>query len=239
MTPTVLSDYETLDRIISGRLSVSRFGDGECKVVDGGGTRTQDGDVVLTERMRAILKSDDPRVLVCILDLWSNKPIGSEWASRQKTTDRFGRQKWVDTYLLPGKEYGCASITRLCNWALGDHDAWWVKVRQVWADRPVLLVCGSKKGRSTYKLLDSAASVQVWDLQQKLNCWARYPRILEECRNWALSRAPGRDPIVLAALGATATVLAYDLGVEGIQCFDVGHMAQSFHRISPKGLPEP
>ncbi len=237
LTPTVLGCHETVERIVAGRLSVSRFGDGEYKVVEGFGTRSQPGYPELTRRHREILKSSDPRLLVCILDLWSGMPVGDVWASRERTTKRFGNDEWVGRYLQPGKEYGCAAITRLCHWALGDHAAYWAKVRQIWQDRDVLLVTGSKKGRSTTALLDNAASVTVWDLQQKTDCWSRYDLIVHDCVRWA-GKCRG-DPLVLAALGATATVLAADLAAAGIQCVDVGHMAQSYRRQSPKESPEP
>lgn len=237
--PTVLSDHDTIARIVAGKLSVSRFGDGEAKCVEGAGTRTQLGDPELTVRMREILKSDDDdKVLVCILDLWSNKPIASEWNSREKTTARFGNPKWVGAYLKPGKVYGDAAITRLSNWALGDHEAYWTEVRKIWDARPVLVVSGSKKGRSAaYGLLDNAAKVEIWDLDQKIGCWSRYPNILHACARWA--RRTDGDPLVYAAIGATATVLAYDLGMMGVQCLDAGHMAQSYSRRSPKELDEP
>jgi hypothetical protein len=86
-------------------------------------------------------------------------------------------------------------------------------------------------------LLDNAAKVEVWDLEQKIGCWSRYQRILLECEKWA--RKQDGEPLVYAALGATATVLAYDLGMRGIQCMDAGHLAQSYSRRSPKEFDEP
>lgn len=236
--PTVLGCHATIDAIVAGRLSVSRFGDGELRVVEGGGTKTQSGDPELTRRMREILRSPDPSLMVCILDLWSDYEVGCEWASREKTTARFGNEAWVKRYLQPGKVYGCASITRLCAWALGDHTEYWAKVKGIWNGRPVLLVTGSKKGKSAeLGLLDNAEKVETWDLAQKTDCWSRYPKILAECERWAKKQAG--DPLVYAALGCTATVLAADLSARGIQCIDMGHAAQSFARQSPKELPEP
>lgn len=236
--PTVITCHETIERIVAGKLSVSRFGDGELRVVEGGGAKTQSGDPELTRRMREILRSDDPRLMVCILDLWSEYDVGCEWASREKVTARFGAEAWVRRYLKPGKVYGCASITRLCQWALGDHEAYWTKVRQIWNGRPVLLVTGSKKGKSAeFGLLDNAEKVETWDLAQKTDCWQRYPKILQACERWAQKQAG--DPLVYAAIGATATVLAADLSARGVQCIDAGHMAQSFARQSPKELSEP
>lgn len=236
--PTVLDCHATIEAIVAGKLSVSRFGDGEAKVVEGGGTRTQSGDPELTRRMCEILRSDDQRLMVCILDLWSDYEVGCDWPTREKTTARFGNEAWVRRYLQPGKTYGCAAITRLCHWALGDHEAYWAKVRGIWEGRPVLLVTGSKKGHAAVGgLLNNAGDVTVWNLAQKTDCWQRYPRILSECERWARKQAG--DPLVYAALGASATVLAADLCARGVQCIDMGHAAQSFARQSPKELSEP
>ena len=236
--PTVLDCHATIDAILAGKLSVTRIGDGEMRVISGGGTKTQRGDPELSRRMREILRSTDPRLMVCILDLWSEYEVGCEWASRAKTTAAYGNTTWVKAYLEPGKTYGCAAISRLCTWSLGDHDAWWARVRQIWEGRPVLLVSGSNKGqRALGGLLNNAGDVTVWDLAQKTDCWSRYAKILRGCEGWAAKQAG--DPLVYAALGCTATVLAADLSARGIQCIDMGHAAQSFARQSPKELPEP
>lgn len=238
MTPTVLDCHATIDAIVAGKLSVSRFGDGEYKVVGGGGTKTQRGAPELTRRMQEVLYSSDPRLMVCILDLWRDYEVGCEWPTRGKTAARYGTEAWVRRYLKPGKTYGCASISRLCEWSLGSHAEYWAKVRQIWEGRPVLLVSGSKKGRSALGgLLNNAGDVTVWDLAQKTDCWSSYAKILRGCESWAAKQAG--DPLVYAALGATATVLAADLCARGIQCIDAGHMAQSFARQSPKELSEP
>lgn len=237
--PTVLDCRATIEAIVAGKLSVSRFGDGELRVVEGGGTKTQPGDPELTRRMQEVLYSSDPSLMVCILDLWRDYEVGCEWPTRGKTTARFGSEAWTKRYLKPGKVYGCASITRLCEWSLGDQDTYWAKVRQLWEGRPVLLCCGSKKGRSSaHGVLSNAARVDVWDLERKTDCWAIYPKIYRECMRWADKNAAD-DPIVVAALGCTATVLSADLCAQGIQCMDIGHMQQSYSRISPKTLDEP
>lgn len=231
--PTVLTCHETVDRIAAERLSVSRLGDGEYRIVSGYGTKTQPRDPELTRRMREILRSDDPRLMVCILDLWRDYEVGCEWATRAKTTAAYGNPEWVGRYLEPGKTYGCAAVTRLCEWSLGDHDAYWAKWRSVWQGRPVLLVTGSRKGaRALDGLLDNAGDVTLWDLAQKTDCWKRYAKILRGCERWAAKQAG--DPLVYAALGAAATVLAADLAARGIQCLDMGHASQSYHRQSPK-----
>lgn len=235
--PKVLSCHETIDAIVAGRLSVSRIGDGEFKIVEGHGTRTQPGSPDLTKRMRRVLRSADPRLMVCILDLWGDHKVADVWPSREKTTARFGCKEFVEKYLEPGRTWGCAAVSRLCEWALSDHDAYWAKVRQIWHDRPVYCISGSKKGLSAAGgLLSNASKVDTWDLAQKVDCWSRYAEILAGCEAWATKQTG--DPLVYAACGATATILAQDLCTRGVQCFDGGHMAQAFARVSPKDIKD-
>ena len=235
--PPVLGDHATIDRILEGKLSFSRFGDGEYRLVTGGGTRTQERNPELTKRLRQILREPDPRVCVGILPLYGDHPVAGPWVSQQATTLRYGTRSWAERYLAPDTTYGCASITRMCNWALGDREAWWRKVFELWVGRDVLLVAGSDKGMQAEPMLEgSARSATAVRLAERTNAWTRFPWLMEYCLGWAKVHPDG---LVLAALGATATVLAADLGARGVQAIDIGHLPQSWAGISPKGLPEP
>ena len=100
-------------------------------------------------------------------------------------------------------------------------------VRGIWQDRPVLLVHGSEKGlRKEHGFLGNAASVQLLQSVAR-DAWADHDRLMDECVRWA-SISPKQQPLVVMALGATATVLAHDLTLCGIQALDIGHMASSW-----------
>lgn len=62
----VMSSEETLDAILSGNLSVSRYGDGEFAMITGGRIRFQDEDEKLAERLRQVLDADEPGHLNCV-----------------------------------------------------------------------------------------------------------------------------------------------------------------------------
>jgi hypothetical protein len=236
--PRVLGDHDTIDWIVQKECSFARLGDGEYRLVMGQGCKTQAKDQNLTGRLREILQNRDPRVLVGILDLYSGKAVATPWRSRARTTARYGTRAWAASYLRPGTTYGCASVTRLCNWALGDRPAWWAKVGLIWQDRDVLLVTGSAKGVQTLPVIKPRArSVASLQLGKKVNAWSDYEQILGFCLDW--SSGGWKKSLVLSSLGATATVLAYDLGLRDVQALDIGHLAQSFQGIEPKGLPEP
>ena len=59
-----------------------------------------------------------------------------------------------------------------------------------------------------------------------VNAWSVYNDILQDGTEIIKQKAqPLADsPLVLCALGMTATVLAYDLALNGIQAIDLGHL---------------
>jgi len=233
--PIVFSDEATVDMIALLRLSVSRFGDGEYRLLEGRSIKSQKADPELQWRLAAILKGPThQRHLTCILDLYSGKEVADVWRTREKVTARYGSEAWARKHLDPGRSYGCAGFTRLCHWALGSRADWWERVERIWTGRPVLLVTGSAKGLAagTSGMLARAGRIETIDLQQGVDCWSRYPE-LEERLDHDLQSLPD-DVVVLAALGPTATILAHDLARQGVQCIDIGHMPQSFMGQSPK-----
>jgi hypothetical protein len=137
------------------------------------------------------------------------------------------------------KQYHSAFISRRDAWPIPAEDEYWRTLRRAWEGRPVLLIVGSKKGSRTAALLDNARSLS-WEFSRKQNAWRDHERLLSCARQWAgLWRKWGAgEAVVILALGATATVLAHDLCLAGVQALDLGHAAQAFARVSPKELEE-
>ena len=229
MTLRVLTEWETLTRIQLGRLSMARLGDGEAKLAREVSCKTQPHHGGIGKRIRRVMQATDPKVLVCIPRIWPKEPplaTPGFWPQHRAAFEKF---------CDPGKTYGSAFVSRRDAWEIPDEDRYWAEWKGIWAGRPALLVTGSKKGLGTRKLLRSAKSVDVLETPRP-DAWSAYPSIMADCLAWAGVK---RDPIVIAACGATATILAAELGAQGIQTLDVGHMAQAFARVSPKEFAEP
>lgn len=226
MTPTVLTEWETLRYVATGT-SMARLGDGEAKLAREVDAKTQPHHSGIGKRIRRLLANPPPGVLVCIPRIWPEPPMATPgfWPQHRGTFERFCK---------PGVIYGSAFVSRRDAWPIPDEDRYWREWQGIWAGRPALLVTGSGKGLATRKLLATAASVDVLDVPRP-DAWSAYEGILADCRAWAAAKS---DPIILAACGATATILAADLGAEGTQTLDVGHMSQSHARMSPKQMAE-
>lgn len=225
MTPTVLSEWATMQRVAETGCNLSRFGRCELKLALGRPGLAQSPDVRLRITLRAILLMPHrPHILVCLPRVFEGFPD----AHKQRVYGEFTRPELTDALFQPGKVYGSTFVTRRDGW-IGDmdEDAYWRLVRGIWQDRPVLLVVGSSKGRrAADEFLTNASSVDTLDAPQR-DAWAAYEGILNDCLAWAATK---QRPLVYAALGASAAVLADCLGVAGIQCLDMGHAAQSWAR---------
>jgi hypothetical protein len=64
--PKILSVDETLDKIITEKLSVCRYGDGEFKIMDGDSIQFQGESSDLAQRLKKVVKSNRDDVLVCL-----------------------------------------------------------------------------------------------------------------------------------------------------------------------------
>ena len=223
MTPAVLSEMATVQRLAAGRLNMSRLGFCEFKLIYGRSGLAQEPDPTLAKRLRKLLRSADERTLVCIPRVYDQMPAG-----KAKWYQWITEQKLIDDLELAGRERGSTFVSRPDGW-IDDMDevAFWPLIRGQWQDRPVLLLHGSNKGlRARDGFLDNAASVDVLRAPNR-DAWASYEAIKSDCLAWA---AVKREPFVYAALGATAAILCADLAKHGVQAQDWGHCANGWHR---------
>lgn len=87
--PEVRLEEETLDKLIKERKSITRFGDGEFKLIVGERHKSfQDLNECLNSRMREVLASNHPDVLVAIHPIRKSESIGRIW---QKFIIRIGK----------------------------------------------------------------------------------------------------------------------------------------------------
>ena len=227
MTPRVLSELATMQRVADAGCSLSRTGKCELKLALMRNVIAQAADPALAKRLRKILRSDAEHTLVCIPPMF-----GPMDANKAHYYGEFTRPEVVADLFSATKVYGSTGVSRRDWWRPGmDEAAYWALVRGIWQDRPVLLVAGSGKGRRAREgFLANAGSVDVLDAPQR-DAWAAYEGILSDCLAWAAAK---QRPLVYAALGATASVLAFDLGKRGVQCLDLGHACQSWAQVDLK-----
>ena len=217
--PIVKSPQETLDYILTHRCSVSRFGDGEIKLIAGRDISFQKNSPFVLRKMRETLSSDEPGHIVCVVDFFPDPryrdAINAYWG---RHFAQF-RRVW-HKYMKKGKVYYNASITRQYL-ALRDKShcrEWFDQLKQIWDGRDVVFLEGAQSRLGVGNdLFDNAKSIRRI-LAPAQNAFDAYDALLQEACKLE------KDALLLLALGPCASALALDLHKKGYQAIDVGHI---------------
>ncbi len=223
--PTFYSMEETLQQIKENRKSLCRFGDGEFAIMANvERQKFQKCDAKLAERLKEVIASDNAQVLVAIADHYGNLENYTEQAKRDircyMTREvRLQHQQFLD----PDRTYHNAYISRPYALFADNRTQAPAKrfeaLRQIWQNRDVIIVEGKESrlgvGNDLFSNVKSIRRIEG----PAANSFDRYEEILQA----ALSNGT-EEVLYLIAMGATATVLAYDLAKAGFQALDVGHV---------------
>ncbi|MFD3000885.1 SP_1767 family glycosyltransferase [Pontibacter toksunensis] len=218
--PKVLTIDETIREVIKTKCSVSRFGDGEMRLITKESIEFQEYTPELGARLQEVLTSNLNGHIVCL-------PAIFETLEPYKRNTRFFWRRHLSSHLLSwikntrkDKVYYNTAMTRP-YYSFNDYDnsrAWFSSLKQIWNGRDIVFIEGSKSRLGVGNdLFDNATSVERILCPSK-NAFARYSEIIAEANKVKKSK------LVLIALGPTATLLAYDLHRRGYQAIDVGHV---------------
>ncbi len=217
----IMSSVDTVRYILSHGCSCARFGDGEFAVMEGNGNGFQHPDAKLSERLKEVISSNNPNLLVCIPQaLKTTKSL----VLNSKLSAYGYRQLFLKSCIMPkvslSHMYGDSNFTRFYIIHKNkSHTAEYVKLlQQLWDSQDLLIVEGkySRLGVGN-DLFDNAKSIKRILCPSK-DAFSHYDTILQH----TVAAAEGR--LVVLALGMTATVLAYDLANKGIRALDLGHI---------------
>ncbi len=220
ITPKVASIDDTILRIVNEKCSASRFGDGEMLLIGNKPIRFQKNSTELSERLKEVFMSENSNHLVCISDAFYGLNRYNRKARRFWRTNLYLYGSLWENYLREEREYYNTFMTRpYMDFKNKDKTAdWFVLLKKIWEGRDIVFVEG-EKSRLGYgnDLFDNALSIKRI-LCPATDAFEKYPEILKECLK------QNKNQLFLIALGPTATVLAYDLWLNGYQAVDVGHV---------------
>jgi len=222
--PYVYNKQKTIDMIINKKISVSRFGDGEFDLIlNINHPKFQKADEMLSHRLKQIFNSIDDRILICIPDVFEDKKLELLKGKAARHWKRFLMKNRKILYDLfdSKKIYGDALLTR-CYMDQKNKDVskhYFELLKKIWNNRDIVIV----EGRFTRfgvgnDLLNNANSVSRILCPEK-NAFDKYMEILNVCLT-----EKNKNVLFLLALGPTASVLAYDLALQGYQAVDIGHL---------------
>lgn len=235
----VLDNFQSLKLILDKGVSISRFGDGEIRLMNSESIEFQEYDNLLTSRLIAIVSSNVANHMVCLPMVFGS--LGAFTAPEKYFWKKHlisYRQIWIK-YVDLKRVYLSAQLTRpwmpFLNKA--DSKSYFECFKLMWAGRPIIIVEGlqTRFGVRNNLLANCTAIQRI--LCPIKNAFSSYDRILEAVN------ISYKDQLVLVALGPTATVLCYDLSMRGIQAIDIGHLdieyewflSKSFSKIEIKG----
>ncbi len=227
----IMSIDETINYIIKNKCSVARYGDGELLIAAyGTSIGFQKSDECLKKRLVEVLTKESSNVLICIIGK-INCYSGEKYRELTPYWKKMIKQNFYawTKYISANRIYGDASLTRFVGVTSLDEARKHVeKIKKIWEDRNIIIVEGEKTRIGVGNdLIDNVTAVKRVLCPSK-SAFDLYSEILEAVIDVSKEE---KDPLVLIALGPTATVLAYDLGGLGIQALDIGHIDICYERF--------
>ncbi|GAA1919495.1 SP_1767 family glycosyltransferase [Microbacterium aoyamense] len=222
--PSIMGLDETLDALAEGQ-SIARLGVGELMTMEGRFDEFQVPSSDLSRRLREVLTSDEPGMLVGIPSLaYELNPL----LTKTQRRIYFSNGPWIRTLLghslRPGKVYAPIEITLTHTLFEGWYDRrdYFEKIRRVWAGTDIVLVHGDGIFDGlTHDIFDNATSVEHL-IAPREDAFGEYDDILRRVLETS------KDKLIIVILGPTATVLAYDLHRAGYRALDLGHIAKAY-----------
>lgn len=217
-----MSDEETVEKIVSQGMSLSRFGDGEFMWMSGLELDSyQKYSEQFSRDLKEVFQSDVPNLLIGIpRGLFDSKECNLYAKMHWKIVKHdFWRR--LGKHINLEKTYCNASITRpyidYKRRELSKKN--FENLKRIWHGRKIVIVEGEKtKLGMGNDLFDNSLSIK------RILCPATdaYERINEIITS--IRTNVRKDELILGALGPTATILAAKLSTEGYQFLDIGHV---------------
>lgn len=220
--PKILPAEEAVEQVCKYHKSLARFGDGEFELIQmKHRPKFQSVSQDLARRLKEVLRNNRDDIIIGIAD---------NYGSLEQYTQEAAED--IRAYMTPQVRQGHMELLDLEKTY---YDAYLSRpyiiyrdkekvgtrfeaLKEIWKDQDVLIVEGAQTRMGVGNdLFDAARSVRRI-LAPSENAFSRYQDIL------ACVKKTAKDELILMALGATATVLAYDLAISGFWAVDIGHL---------------
>ncbi len=222
--PNIKTIDECINKINKEKASLCRFGDGELNLCIGQNIPFQKASEKLSARLLEVLSSQKPEIMVAIPE---------SYYSDRENTNKFNRHfsrnfsnkydEIVRKHTSPEAVFYPAEMTLAYTKYIDyDFNAYFDKMISIWKNKDVTIICGkSVFNEIKHNIFDFAKSVE-YQYAPASNAFEHYEEILEQAQHIDKNR------LVIIILGPTATILAYDLALDGYQALDFGHIAKAY-----------
>lgn len=228
----IFDSISTVRYIVEKKYSVSRFGDGELRMItyylEQGNSKSFNIDTFqmysdeLAERLKEVLFSNGSNCLICIPHAFKKFSVyrgyekfhfEREYCYYHKLMDKVYRER-------NNLNFGDSCFTRFYfhRTDIKDYVSYIQSLKQIWNNQDIVFLEGEKSRLGVGNdLFDNAKSIQRF-LLPTTNAFSKYDEILN-----TVKKMP-KDKLYLIALGHTATILAYDMAQLGYWAIDIGHV---------------
>ena len=220
----IFSDDTTLNEIINNNKSISRFSDGEFKMIFGKGIGFQDYDNKLSQKLIKVLNSNEKNLLIGLNIPYKEKDLQKLTISvRNYWINYLNRYQLNLSQLINKKrKYYSATISRFYmrykDKSIKNIKKYIKKLKTIWDHKNILIIEGEKSRLGIGNdLFNNVKSIKRIICPVK-NAFYVYDKIIKEVKKLKENR------LILIALGPTASILAYDLYKLGYQSIDIGHV---------------
>lgn len=217
--PHIMTIDESIKYIIDNDCSISRFGDGELKIINGLDIDFQPYSEELGNRLKEVLQSNEKNHIVGIPDVFNSLDKYDNWSNKYwRRHLALYRKDW---YRLLNNEIYINSFISRCYMMFNDKSNckyYFKLIKNIWRDKDIVIIEGEESRLGIGNdLFDNVNSIQRI-LCPKKNAINIYNKILIEVKKIS------KEKLMILALGPTATILAYDLSKLGYQAIDIGHV---------------
>ena len=224
--PKMGDTSEDIDKIVNGKCSMIRFGDGEFEQIRGKERAPfQKYNIGIAEKLKNIIKSNNEKLLIAIADNYGNLEKYSEtiaYGIRKYMTKEV--RKFHYTLLDKNRVYYDAYMFKgympYKNKELSEQR--FSMVEKIWKGRDIVIVEGEyTRTGACNDLLAGAKSIERIIAPTK-NASEVYDKLLEE------TLKINKEKLILVVLGPVGKCLAYDLFNVGYQVVDIGQIDMDY-----------
>lgn len=215
---------ETIDELLHTQKSLVRFGDSDIVTIKGVSLPIQQTSLEISQGLGEILAYPYDDLLVALPNVFDSL------SDYHKSFRLFWRdhllffRKVYEKHCNLDKTYYSAFISR-CYYPMKDKSrcaGWYAKIKELWKDRDIVVVEGSKTHNGVGNdLLDSAKSIERIICPPK-NAYASLDKIIAACEQY------GKDKLFLLSIGSTAKFVAQILFRKGYRVLDIGNMDMEY-----------
>lgn len=221
----IMSIEETIDEIIDNKKSISRLGDADfLLLISERDVSYQRLSVEISNKLKEVLKCRDNRFLIALPDTINNTKKCKRTSAVHWKMFINNHGKKLEKHFDRDYKYGNSNMTRFYIDAKNKKKAIKIfdKVKTIWDKKDLVIIEGefSRLGVGN-DLLTNANSIKRI-LAPNMNAFEVYEPLKQ-----FLLKFP-KDTLFLFALGPTATILCYELALDGYWAIDIGNIDMEY-----------